>query len=355
MCVEKMSTSVSLLLLFLYLLCLVTPLSSYAKDNTYRSQFCKHLPVGERCVPDDPNLFGPPPADAVIDKSVISLCKGESCTEIPQIQLPPTEDIMPKGSTISVHQKLSVIAKNGERVDWDGGWNSYAWGDGQIWGDEKSSSYDLTYFQAFGYFLVFGHFYENATYDWVSYENGRRYSFMAEPQLSPDGNNMIMQESESFEAAYDDGRSQKWMNRLYRISREDIVETATFDVKGSYVWITPDDIGVFKVIWRTTPEEWSLVARIRRDKGHWMVVPDCHGRGRKGVTSTADVIVRDRPSREGKILRKIGSGINIEVLERDGECRVINGDVGQWVKLRVGDLQEPQEAWMFDAYISYDQ
>lgn len=83
------------------------------------------------------------------------------------------------------------------------------------------------------------------------------------------------------------------------------------------------------------------------------------------------VNIRERPSREGKVIGQLSHGTYVEILEKNSETQNIDGLIGKWVLVE-GEVRNPDfelnsnewskrftyiriKGWVFDAYIAYPE
>jgi hypothetical protein len=73
----------------------------------------------------------------------------------------------------------------------------------------------------------------------------------------------------------------------------------------------------------------------------------------KGIIYGQGINLREKPDLTSQALARLSDKTKVEILERIKECISIDGEKGEWVRVRVVVDKVATEGWVFDAYIEY--
>jgi hypothetical protein len=230
-----------------------------------RKELCKLLSRESQCA-EPKKVFGQPPPNSVSNTNEIFICNDKGTCKA-SISFPKSGDV-PRGSYVMTKQNLTITSKNGKTMAWNGEGSFTPVGNEGF--DGNSISYDVEFDQLHQYFWVQEHLLEGGGDEWISYENGKRYSFKGQPRVSPDGNFLLVPE-ESMEDV------KQLFVRIYLLRNNEIVEQEKFDmisekVEGRFIWVNSNEIAVISHAFNGHTFLDIVTARIRRTEDKWILI-----------------------------------------------------------------------------------
>jgi hypothetical protein len=73
----------------------------------------------------------------------------------------------------------------------------------------------------------------------------------------------------------------------------------------------------------------------------------------KGIIHGHEINLRERPDFAATVKSRLTDQTKLVILERNKECLNINGEKGQWVRVKVAGETEEKDGWVYDAYVEY--